>query len=98
MQKYPSFIRTYAPMVVGLLVTLLGNAGIVLPAGAAEGLAELVGCLAGMVYYAVVRWLEAKWPWLGFLLGWDQAPIYVDPEPVFTEADFYPGFEDEPLE
>lgn len=75
--QMPAFIRTYVPLGVAALVGWLANLGVILPASASEGLALFLGTLAGALWYAGVRYLEAKWPALGVLLGSTKTPVYV---------------------
>jgi hypothetical protein len=71
-----SLIRTYVPLAVGVLVSWLAARGLDLdPATSAGLIAGLTGLLAG-VYYTVVRLAEAKWPFLGLLLGHAAKPQY----------------------
>lgn len=77
-----SLIRTYVPIVVATVVTWLGNAGIILPEEASTALATVLGAVAGAVYYAVVRFLEKKYPWVGKFLGKASAPVYVAPADI----------------
>ena len=68
-----SLIRTWVPMLVGLLATWLLSLGIEFDSTALE--LALVSLISG-VYYAAVRWLEGKVPWLGVLLGVKSEPTY----------------------
>ena len=68
-----SLIRTWVPMLVGLLVTWLLSLGVEFDSAALE--LALVSIVSG-AYYALVRWLEQKWPWLGALLGHTAKPTY----------------------
>lgn len=69
--RFRSLIRTVIPAVIAWLI----SKG-VLPEGMAadtQGLIELV-VFAG--YYTLVRVLEEKWPWFGWLLGFKGTPEY----------------------
>lgn len=71
----PSVIRTVAPWLVGLAVTLLAKARIEwTPTPEAFALAATVVSTA---WYALIRWLETQgsssWGWL---LGLPKAPVY----------------------
>jgi hypothetical protein len=76
-----SYARTLVPMAVifvaGLISKALGvesdNAAIQALVDALQGSTAL---LVSMVYYAVIRALEMKYPWIGILLGYRLAPIY----------------------
>lgn len=70
-----SFIRTFVPMLVGAAVTWLLKLGIEIDAAALD--AVLYAAISGG-YYALVRWLEYRWPSLGWLIGYGKAtPKYV---------------------
>ena len=71
-----SYIRTWVPIVVGPVLVWLST---VLGADFSEWEGTLVGFLIALVsavYYAIVRWAEQKWPWVGKLLGKQAAPTY----------------------
>lgn len=71
-----SLIRTYVPVAVGALVAWLITLGIQLDAEAQAGLiTALTGALIA-IYYAIVRALEKRWPWVGVLLGVPAEPLY----------------------
>lgn len=72
-----SAIRTYAPIAVGLALTFLAReAGVVVDTDTEAGLtAGLVGLLSA-AWYALARWLESRWPALGWMLGAPKAPTY----------------------
>lgn len=72
----PSLIRTWVPIIVATLVSVLGQAGIVLPEDASAGLATFLGGLFGAVYYLVVRLLEYKFPGIGVFLLSTKKPEY----------------------
>jgi hypothetical protein len=58
-------IRTAVPSVVGLLISLLAQAGLDL---SSASLAYLVP-VATTIYYALIRYAEKRWPNLSWLLG-----------------------------
>ncbi|WP_018809761.1 hypothetical protein [Salinispora arenicola] len=62
-----------------LLAWLASRAGIVLDADSGAALTAGVVALAMAGYYALVRVAEARWPWLGVLLGTPAAPKYEQP-------------------
>ena len=60
-------IRTYVPIAIGLLLSLLREElGIDIDG---EGLIAFVTALTIAVYYGIVAWLERKFPAFGVLLG-----------------------------
>lgn len=75
-----SLIRTGVPTGIGaLLAWMAAEAGIVLEADSSTALtAGMVALIMGG-YYALVRALESRWPWLGVLLGMPAAPSYHKP-------------------
>lgn len=68
-----SLRRTLTPMLVGVLVAKAARAGFDIPAEALSGVLE--GIFAGL-YYAVVRVLEQRAPWVGVFLGAMTQPLY----------------------
>lgn len=71
-----SYIRTAVPLLIGSIVAWLSRKGVhasdAQVAFATAGLTFIVG----MVYYIIVRKLEARWPKLGVLLGVPTKPVY----------------------
>ena len=68
-----SIIRTVVPIAVGYVVAWAAGFGVELDDGV------LVPALTGVVsaiYYGLVRFLEQKWPNLGWLLGVAKTPSY----------------------
>lgn len=81
-----SVIRTWVPVLMGSLAGwLLVTFGIEVPKEAQEELTLLIGGAAIALYYALVRWLEQKFPNVGILLGYIKQPVYVDPKQTPTE-------------
>lgn len=68
-----SFVRTLVPTVVGLVLAWLATANIDIDSQALTVVID--GVFIGG-YYALVRLLEQKFPWLGVLLGWKMQPTY----------------------
>lgn len=66
-------IRTVIPAVAGLIIAGLANIGIDVDQTAL--VAVLNGVVIGL-YYIVVRWLEKRIPWMGWLLGYPKPPTY----------------------
>jgi len=73
-------VRTGVPLAVGAVVTWLTSKGINLNAGQFAALTPVFGT----VYYAVIRFLETKFPKLSWLLGAlpAEATTDVTPTPV----------------
>ena len=72
-----SWIRTAVPVGVGVLVTWLATKlGIVLDAETSAALGAFAAGVAAQLYYTGARWLEARWPAAGWLLGVARAPEY----------------------
>lgn len=73
-----SVVRTAVPAAVGFVLTLLGRKlGVVIDDATSTSLTAALVVIVGTVYYAVVRLLEARWKWLGVLLGFTVQPTYV---------------------
>lgn len=66
-----SLVRTYVPVVVGLLVTWG-----VLPSNLSEEAGAVAMALVTGLYYLAVRLAERRWPILGWLLGSPRQPSY----------------------
>jgi len=66
-----SLIRTIIPAVIAWAI----SKGI-LPEGMAEDTQGLVELVVFAGYYTLVRVLEAKWSWMGWLLGFKGSPEY----------------------
>lgn len=71
-----ALIRTFVPALVGLLIAALAKIGAHVDN---DAVAALVDAAIVGAYYTVVRQLEARWPWLGVLLGVPKAPTYSPP-------------------
>ena len=75
-----SLIRTWVPIGVGWLLGLLAGWGIGLDADSSVALSTGVTALVTALYYLLARWLERRWPQLGWLLGAPSQPIYAKAE------------------
>lgn len=74
-----SYIRTGVPIVAGLVIAFIfKHAGIGLDEAKVDAWLEPL-CIGG--YYAGVRWAEAKWHAVGWLLGVAKRPVYVPAPP-----------------
>lgn len=74
----PSLIRTYVPVGVGALLSLLVTTGVLptpLPEDAAAGVVTAVTAVGIGAYYTLVRLLERWKPGFGVLLGSTQQPV-----------------------
>lgn len=85
-----SFIRTYVPIYVGVALTavqswLLDHHVLGIPIDTPTA-AVWVTSLVIVIYYAVARFLEKRWPRFGVLLGSVKKPAYGVPgEPVTVD-------------
>jgi len=70
-----SLIRTYAPAIVGVVLVTVGNALDIANLDSTDNRAKVVGGVF-VVYYALVRLLEKKYPKAGWLLGVAKTPGY----------------------
>jgi len=72
-----AYIRTIVPYGIGLAVVwLLVHTGVAIPEDVHASVVALAIALVTVVYYAVIRILETRVPWLGVLLGWPRRPDY----------------------
>ena len=72
-----SLIRTWVPIGVGFVLTLLARKyGVIIDDTLSTSLTTGLAALAASVYYAVARLLEARWRPLGWLLGLAVTPKY----------------------
>lgn len=77
---FASVLRTYVPIGVGFVLTLLARKyGIVIDDSLSTSLTTGLAALVAASYYAVVRLLEARWSWVGWLLGFNVPPEYRSP-------------------
>jgi hypothetical protein len=75
-----AFIRTYVPVLVGFVLTLLARKlGVILDETTSASLATGFAALVAGIYYGLVRLLEARFPKLGWLLGFAVQPSYGPP-------------------
>lgn len=76
-----SIKRTLVPIIVGAVAgTILGQWVDI------NTIENFVGSIISGVYYTVVRFIEAKHPAIGILLGSKKQPIYVDVEVVKEDS------------
>lgn len=74
-----SQIRTWTPIVVGAAIAWLVSQGVLDEETAATAQNAFVIGLTALVqgvYYFLVRLMAEKWNWVGYLLGYNQAPDY----------------------
>jgi len=72
-----SLIRTQVPIAVGaLLAWLTLKTGIVVDESSQAGLVQAFTAILTGLYYLVIRWLETRFPQIGWLLGVPKAPGY----------------------
>ena len=72
-------IRTYVPMLVGMIVAWLLVQGILDAETSKTVIINMTALLTSLfsgLYYFIVRLLAEKWPFLGVLLGVNKAPAY----------------------
>lgn len=78
-----SAIRTGVPYLVGGLASfLIVHFGFSLSDDVQGQLIALLTFGIGYAYYLLVRWLETKWPSLGWLLGTPKQPVYNPPSQI----------------
>jgi len=72
-----ALIRTYVPIAVGFVLTLLARKyGVVIDDTISTSLTTGLAALVAAVYYAVAKLLEARFTWAGWLLGFNVPPTY----------------------
>lgn len=70
-------IRTTVPAIVGAVLAYLAKEfGIVIDESAGAGLVAGLSALLTAAFYAFARFLENRWPSLGWLLGNPKTPTY----------------------
>lgn len=74
--KLKSIIRTVVPVVVGQVVAFLALHNVHLDDSTVVQLTAITGGVVTTVYYSAVRFIEAKFPKAGLLLGATGAPKY----------------------
>jgi hypothetical protein len=74
---FGSLVRTAVPYGVGFVLAFLARKyDVVLDDSTSAQLSSAAAILAGTAYYALIRAAEAKWSWVGWLLGWNVPPTY----------------------
>lgn len=77
--QMPAYLRTFAPLIVAWLGTLLAKRGMEIDSTLLEA---LVGVGIGALYYTLVRQAEKHKAWLGWLLLMAKQPAYsTEPAP-----------------
>lgn len=72
-----SLIRTAVPYGVGIVLLWIGTkTGLTIPD---EPTKTVVTGFVAAGYYTLVRLAEARWSWVGWLLGYAVSPTYVKP-------------------
>lgn len=74
-----SVIRTVVPTIVGSITGFLAARGINVDEGTKAQLTAVLSTIFTGVYYVVARYLETKFPKLGWLLGSPKQPVYGEP-------------------
>lgn len=71
-----SLIRTWSAILAGCLIAWAVRQGLPASDTLTGPVTEVIVFIAGAGYYLLVRFLEAKWPVLGWLLGKPTPPAY----------------------
>jgi len=72
-----SLVRTYVPMLVGLVAAYLDRRfGIVLDEDTTTAASLALAGVVGAAYYTLARLVERRYPKVGLLLGVPKAPMY----------------------
>ena len=70
-------IRTYTPIFVGSGLTWLADTmNIIVPDDSSTALIVGLSGLVSAIYYGLIRALAEKWPQVGIMLGYNNAPVY----------------------
>lgn len=77
-----SLIRTWVPIIVGAVVAWLTSRGVDIEPEQANGLIAFLSALFSGVYYLAVRWVEQRFPQVGWLLGQAKQVKYTAPKEV----------------
>ena len=80
-----SIIRTVTPIIVGWLLSVLLLINVTVTPETRLAITNLIGAVLSALYYIVVRWLEQKYPGLGWLLGKPVQPTYVNAKTISGE-------------
>ena len=72
-------IRTYVPIVVTWIVSAMADAGIIIPDDLSVTMTATIAGVVAAVYYAAVRWVGKKVPWVEMFLGSRTTPTYNQP-------------------
>lgn len=83
----PGIIRTIVPAVAAVVIAQLARVGLNLDPNQITEILEIV--IMG-VYYTLIRVLEARFPWVGILLGWAVQPVYDLSEPKAAPLPLFP--------
>jgi hypothetical protein len=76
-----SVIRTFVPVVVGLIISAVTLAGVEIDDELRGSLLILIDGVFVGLYYTLIRWLEGKFPAFGWFLGLPAEPHYTN---IFT--------------
>lgn len=75
-----SIIRTIVPSLVGAIVAFFVSKGINVDEATQAQAISLLTVVFISLYYSAARYLETKYPKLGYLLGVPKTPTYTDNE------------------
>lgn len=71
-----AYVRTYAPLIAGAVVSLAAQYGLDISAGQ-EAIVTLIGVVAGAGYYALARLIGQRFPKIeAIMLGSSKTPTY----------------------
>ena len=85
----PSLIRTYVPVAIGSLLSLLVTLGVIptpLPDDQEAALVTGIVAITIGLYYTALRLAEQRWPKIGLLLGSSQQPVDYAPGADVTQG------------
>lgn len=79
---WPAVVRTIVPFIVGWIASVLLLINVTLTDAQRDSLSGLITLILGALYYIAVRWLEQRFPQLGWLIGSTKQPTYVNDKTI----------------
>lgn len=79
--KLIAWVRTVVPALIGAGLTWLAmRLDVIVDADTSAAITTGVTALVIAGYYSAAKWLEARNPFFGWLLGSPKTPVYVNPD------------------
>jgi len=78
MDGFIAYVRTFVPIAIGAVVTFLARQfDIVIDSESAQGAVLFVNAVVTGAYYALIKYAETRFPWIGWLIGYAKSPTYL---------------------